>query len=163
MPTNMPTNTPINNRMGNQPIQPSMYNPTQSNTYGQQTMNQGAGETTVLNEGAGETTILGGSETLGIPSGVLVNSKTGEKIIINKPEFAIGKERSRVDYCISNDNSVSRLHLKVRVRAGKCFIVDMGSKNGTYINGNKLTPNQEVMIQNGDKLEISHIEFEFRG
>ena len=39
----------------------------------------------------------------------------------------------------------------------------MGSKNGTYINGNKLTPNQEVLIQNGDKLKISLIEFEFKG
>ena len=150
-----------NNRANIPPTQPNVYS-TQPNTYNQNTMNQGAGETTVLNEGAGETTILGGTETVGIPSGVLVNTKTGEKVIINKPEFAIGKERSKVDYCISNDNSVSRLHLKIRVRAGKCFIVDMNSKNGTYINGNKLTPNQEVMIQNGDKLKISLIEFEFR-
>ncbi len=133
--------------------------------YNQPPMNpaQGAGETTVLSDGAGETTVLGGGATVGIPSGVLVNTKSGEKIIINKPEFAIGKERSRVDYCIADDNSVSRLHVKIRVRAGRCYVVDMGSKNGTYINGNKLTPNQEVLIQNGDKLKISLIEFEFKG
>lgn len=124
---------------------------------------QGAGETSLLDEGSGETTILGGSATAGVPSGVLVNLKTGERVIINKPEFAIGKERSRVDYCISDDNSVSRLHLKVRVRGGRCYVVDMGSKNGTYLNGSKLIPNQEMPIQNGDRLKVSLIEFEFKG
>ncbi len=123
----------------------------------------GGGETTVLSpEGAGETTILGGSAA-GVPSGVLVNVKTNDRIIVNKPEFAIGKERSRVDYCIANNNSVSRLHLKIRVRAGKCFVVDMGSKNGTFINNQRLTPNQETPINSGDRLRISDEEFEFKG
>ena len=143
---------------------PAYTPPTAPNNSGYNPyMSQGAGETTVLDEGAGETTVLGGGATAGIPSGVLVNSKTGERIIINKPEFAIGKERSRVDYCISDDNSVSRLHLKIRVKGGRCYVVDMGSKNGTYINGSKLVPNQEMPIHNGDKLKISMIEFEFKG
>ncbi len=148
------TNNNLNNQSMNRQIPPTTPN---------QMFNQGAGETTILNDGAGETTILGGSETVGIPSGVLVNIKSGERVVINKPEFAIGKERNRVDYCISDDSSVSRLHLKIRVRAGKCFVVDMNSKNGTFLNGNRLTPNQEYIIQNGDRLKISLIEFEFKG
>ena len=147
----------------NRNTQPTGYGGGYSAAPSNMFQNQGSAETTILNEGAGETTILGGSETIGVPSGILVNTKTNDKIIINKAEFSIGKERSRVDYCISNDNSVSRLHLKIRVRDGRCYVVDMGSKNGTYINGNKLTPNYETMIQNGDKLRISTIEFEFKG
>ncbi len=138
------------------PMPPS---PMPSQQYGAQS---GAGETTLLNDdGAGETTILGGSSA-GVPSGILMNLKTGDRIVINKPEFSIGKERSRVDFCISDDSSVSRLHLKIKVRAGVCYVVDMGSKNGTYLNGSRLTPNQESVIRNGDRLKISQLEFEFR-
>ena len=145
------------------PTPPPAPNPYQPPMPPQQFGGQaGAGETTLLNdEGAGETTILGGGNA-GVPSGILMNLKTGDRIVINKPEFAIGKERSRVDFCISDDSSVSRLHLKIRVRAGVCYVVDMGSKNGTYLNGARLTPNEENVIRNGDRLKISQLEFEFR-
>lgn len=123
----------------------------------------GSSETTLLGAGSSETTFLGIDPLAANPAGVLINLKTGDRIIINKQEFAIGKERSRVDYCISDDSSVSRLHLKVRVRDGRCYIVDMGSKNGTFINGNRLTPNQEFPIRNGDRLDISLKKYEFRG
>ena len=121
-----------------------------------------SGETTVLNAGSDETTLLGSSATVGVPSGVLVNLKTNEKIVINKPEFSIGRERNKVDYPIDGESSVGRLHAKIRVRAGKCYVVDMNSKNGTFINGSKLNPNEEVLIQNGDRLKIAVVEYEFR-
>lgn len=120
-------------------------------------MNQGAGETTVLNEGAGETTVLGGQ-----PTATLLRLKNGEKITINRPEFVIGKERRRVDYCIADNNSVSRCHSKVVTRGGQHFIIDMNSTNFTYVNGSKLAPNQEKALTNGDKIKISDEEFEFR-
>lgn len=120
---------------------------------------EGAGETSVLNQGAGETTVLGYQST----GASLVRKSTGEKISINKPEFTIGKEKRRVDYCIDNNNSVSRTHAKIRTRAGKCYIADLGSTNCTYVNGTKLSPNQEIALSNGDKIKISDEEFEFIG
>lgn len=123
--------------------------------------NDGAGETSVLNEGAGETTVLGGG---GQATGfTLIRAKGGERININKPEFTIGKEKRRVDYCISDNNSVSRAHAKFRVRGGRCYITDLGSTNCTFVNGNKLSPNQEVILSGGDKIKISDEEFEFVG
>ncbi len=121
--------------------------------------NEGAGETSVLNDGAGETTVLG-NQTAGF---TLVRKRNNEKIVINKPEFLIGKERRRVDYCISDNNSVSRAHAKIKVRAGRCYIADLGSTNCTYVNGLKLSPNQEVILSKGDKIKISDEEFEFIG
>lgn len=119
--------------------------------------NEGAGETSVLNEGAGETTVLGGAQGTGF---ALVRKSNNEKISINKPEFTIGKERRRVDYCIANNNSVSRVHAKLKVRGGVCYIADLGSTNCTYVNGTKLDPNQEVALKKGDKITISDEEFE---
>ena len=121
--------------------------------------NDGAGETSVLNDGAGETSVLGG-QAAGFK---MVRRRNNETININRSEFTIGKERRRVNYCISDNNSVSRTHAKIRVRAGRCYISDLGSTNCTYVNGTKLTPNQEVILSAGDKIKISDEEFEFIG
>lgn len=123
--------------------------------------NEGAGETSVLNDGAGETTVLGAGGSAA--SFQLLRKRNGEKITVNKPEFTIGKERRRVDYCISDNNSISRVHAKIRVRAGRCYITDMNSTNCTYVNGTKISPNQEVILSLGDKIKISDEEFEFIG
>lgn len=120
--------------------------------------NDGAGETSVLNDGAGETSVLGGG--MAATGFTLVRKSNNEKVNINKPEFTIGKERRRVDYCIANNNSVSRVHAKLRVRGGVCYIADLGSTNCTYVNGTKLSPNQEVALKKGDKIKISDEEFE---
>ena len=121
--------------------------------------NEGAGETSVLSEGAGETTVLGGQST----GMALIRKSNGEKIAINKPEFTIGKERRRVDYCISDNNSISRAHAKLRVRSGRCYISDLGSTNCTFVNGTKLSPNQEVILSKGDSIKLSDEEFTFEG
>lgn len=159
-------NTP-NPNMINKPInQPRPYNmpngfANQQNSGNSQTVvsNDGAGETSVLNEGTGETTVLGYEPI----SATLIRKSNGEKISINKPEFIIGKERRRVDYCISDNNSISRAHAKLKMRAGKCYISDLGSTNCTFVNGTKLSPNQEVLLSKGDKIKISDEIFEFVG
>ena len=114
-----------------------------------------AGETMVLGEGETPTTVLSG--------GVLLRKKNNTKITVNKPEFTIGREKRKVDYCISDNSSVSRTHARIRVRAGRYYIADLNSANSTYVNGNKLSPNQEVELRKGDKIIISDEEFEFLG
>lgn len=151
MPT--PPQQPVQNARSQPPVPPAVPSmPTMPS-------NEGAGETSVLNDGAGETTVLGNQST----GYFIVRRSNSEKININKPEFVIGKERRRVDYCISDNNSISRTHAKIRVRAGRCYIVDMNSTNCTYINGSKLSPNQEVILSKGDKIKLSDEEFEFIG
>ncbi len=114
---------------------------------------EGAGETTVLNEGAGETTVLGSSAP------VIKRSKTGEQIKITRPEFVIGKERNRVDYCISANNSVSRTHAKIVNRGGQLYIMDMNATNGTFVNGSRISPNQEIRLSSGDRIKLADEEF----
>lgn len=121
--------------------------------------NAGDDKTTVLNQGDTPTTFLGYEQT----GAALLRKSTNEKVNISKAEFIIGKERKRVDYCISNNNSVSRAHAKITSRAGKFYICDLNSTNCTYVNGSKLTPNQEVALNNGDKITISDEEFQFIG
>ena len=69
----------------------------------------------MLNDGAGETTVLGNN----IPGAVLIRKKNNERITITKAVFKIGKERRKVDYCISDNTNISRSHADVVFKDGQ--------------------------------------------
>lgn len=86
---------------------------------------------------------------------------TGEVIKINKPVFRIGKERSYVDYFVTNNNAISRSHADIITRESGYFVIDLNSKNGTYINNVPLAIQEETRISDGDILRLGNEEFEF--
>ena len=48
------------------------------------------------------------------------------------------------------------------MRNGTFYLVDQKSTNGTYVNGVRLTPLQETELKNGDIIQLSDEEFEFK-
>jgi hypothetical protein len=52
-------------------------------------------------------------------------------------------------------DNVSRKHAKLIVAEGKVSIVDMGSSNGTFVNGVRLQPNVPVELESGTKLRFA--------
>ena len=92
----------------------------------------------------------------------IVRLSTGEKITLNKPVIKIGKQRTKVDFCIVGNNTVSRVHVKIFSKSGKYFIWDNNSRNGTYVNGDIIPPEMETMLADGDIIKLSDEEFEFR-
>ena len=87
---------------------------------------------------------------------------TGETITVNKPVFRIGKERSYVDYFVTNNNAVSRSHADIITRESGYFVIDLNSKNRTYINNQVLAVQVETAINDGDMLRLGNEEFVFR-
>jgi predicted component of type VI protein secretion system len=61
-------------------------------------------------------------------------------------------------YCtaVISDPSVSRVHASITQRAGTMFIQDMGSKNGTFLNGSRIGSNP-VPLQVGDGVRIGDV------
>jgi len=56
------------------------------------------------------------------------------------------------------DNSgVSRVHGLLHYKGGQFFVEDLGSLNGTYINGSPLDPNQQYRVNNGDELRLGRL------
>lgn len=130
----------------------------------QQSQSVNFGETTVLTggSGAGETTVLGGAQqSAGKATPYLVRAKNHEKILINKPVFRIGKERSYVDYFISDNTAVSRSHANIITRGDNYYIVDTNSTNHTFVNGNMINSNSEVKLEHKAVIRIANEEFEF--
>lgn len=87
---------------------------------------------------------------------------TGENISINKPVFRIGKEKSYVDYFVTNNIAVSRSHADIICRGNSFFVVDLNSKNRTFINNRVIPSNYETEIFDGDILKLANEEFIFR-
>lgn len=146
----------------------SSYTGADSQRYGSAGMGIGSGETSILDSGSEETSLLGADETSLLGGGLpdtaasLVRLKNGEQIQIRKQTFKIGKERVKVDYCISDNNTISRVHVQITYRGGEYYLSDMKSTNYTSINGNKLSSGQEIKLHNGDKIKLSDEEFEFK-
>lgn len=58
------------------------------------------------------------------------------------------------------ESGVSRLHAVVRLEGEKLTIMDLGSSNGTYINGARLLPNTEHRISSGDLVALGKLRFQ---
>lgn len=110
----------------------------------------------------GETTLLGMEPVVeNIVSGQLTRVATKEKIIVDKEIFRIGKEKSFVDYYISNNKAISRSHARLVNRKGEFYIVDTNSTNHTYLNGKMIPSNQEILVPNGATIVLGNEEFKF--
>jgi len=68
-------------------------------------------------------------------------------------EITVG--RSRRATVVLNDQFVSSLHLALRLNErGEVTVRDLGSTNGTYLQGRRLAPNQTSVLRPGEKLAI---------
>ena len=118
----------------------------------------GDAPTSLLNDGAGETTILSNSNQ---PLATLIKTRTNEKINIGKSTFKIGKERNKVDYCITN-NSVSRVHAIITFENGAYYIQDNHSTNFTFVDGKQLKASEKVKLENNARLKFADEEYQFK-
>ena len=65
------------------------------------------------------------------------------------------------------DKGVSRSHAVIELSEDTLTLVDAGSSNGTYLNGQRLVANQPRVLRDGDEIRlgklIAHIYFEQNG
>jgi len=55
---------------------------------------------------------------------------------------------------------VSRLHAVIKRDGGRIIFIDLGSANGTYINGKRLTPNVEQTLNHGDIIALGKLKLQ---
>ncbi|WP_432408064.1 DUF6382 domain-containing protein [Wukongibacter sp. M2B1] len=137
-----------------------IYNVNQSNS-----INQPYNEIAVSKESSiasinmNETEILDG-EKQGIAYLQRMSNGMMDKVTITKSNFIIGRLPNYVDYLLEG-NAIGRTHAEIIEIEGQYFIKDLNSKNGTFINGSKISSNREYQISNGDKVKFANIEYTF--
>ena len=85
-------------------------------------------------------------------SSVLVVKKgpiLGQRLPLNEDEILIGRD-PKADIFL-NDITVSRRHAKIVKKDSEITVKDLGSLNGSYVNGNIVT---ESALNNKDELQI---------
>jgi hypothetical protein len=57
-------------------------------------------------------------------------------------------------------NGVSRLHAVIKLIKDQIVLVDLGSSNGTYLNGNRLSPYIETSVAHGDVVYLGKLKMQ---
>ncbi len=90
--------------------------------------------------------------TLKVTSG----KHAGQKLRIPAPKFLIG--RGEDCQLRPNSDSVSRHHCVLLVGADGAVVRDLGSRNGTFVNDERITSDRPLVA--GDRLTIGQLKFE---
>lgn len=125
----------------------------------QQSSQQNSGTQTVINT---ITTTEIYIELHAVPNG---NTRL-QKFDVDQARMTIGRKnmagpRYRPDLEVdTEDKYMSKVHAVFSRKGKNAFtIADLNSTNGTWLNGEKLHPNDEEYLENGDLLKIGRTEF----
>jgi hypothetical protein len=84
-------------------------------------------------------------------------SLAGQKVAIDKQSVIIGRGGADVDCDITlPERQVSRQHAEIYLDQGQYYLRDLGSKNGTYLNGQPVT--EQVELRDNDAIQIALCE-----
>jgi hypothetical protein len=74
--------------------------------------------------------------------------------------ISIGREAS--NNVVIADPFLSKRHAFFLVKDGQVFIEDLNSRNGTFLNGEKINQSEKIELSDGDKIRMGNLEFLFR-
>jgi len=83
-----------------------------------------------------------------------------QRLVLKGLPLTIGKLKGRVSVVLS-DRSVSRIHARLEGYGGRISVRDLNSRNGTSVNGHKLSPNESVQLQEGDMVCFGRERFRY--
>jgi eukaryotic-like serine/threonine-protein kinase len=88
----------------------------------------------------------------------LPDGRTQEAVLPGYPVI-IGKATG--NDIVINDSGVSRQHATLRLQNGEYVISDLGSLNGVYVNGRKVTQDDAQLLRDGDKIQLGRVKIIF--
>jgi DNA-binding winged helix-turn-helix (wHTH) protein len=82
----------------------------------------------------------------------------GGEVALGEGENVIGREEDAEAWIESA--SVSRRHARIVVSEGRATLEDLGSKNGTFVRGQKLT--SPLVLQDDEEIRVGRVPIRFR-
>ena len=65
--------------------------------------------------------------------------------------------------CLDFCTSVSRQHAELIKTGEQVALKDLGSMNGSFVNGRRLKPDETMILKAGDVCRFGNVEFRFDG
>lgn len=88
--------------------------------------------------------------------------RDGNRYQLLKDRSVIGRSRNRADI-VCTDPGISNIHASLICEEENLFLVDEGSKNGTYLHGNQLKPKERYRIVSGESFMVYTQTFTIEG
>ncbi len=88
---------------------------------------------------------------------MLINRQAKRTYDLSKPEMRLGRA-SENEICLDSEK-VSRRHALIKLEGATFYIQDLGSANGTFVNGNRVQ--DRTPLNNGDEVRIGNQTFLF--
>lgn len=88
----------------------------------------------------------------------LVDTATKQVIAI-KGILRIGRDPSFADLIPAGNATISSQHAQITEKCGVLLIRDMGSRNGTFINDERIVQGHNIEINEGDLVKFSNAEY----
>ena len=92
----------------------------------------------------------------------LESSVDTRKVWLNREKVVLGRSKQESDVVISNDASVSRCHAQVIRQGDKYYLEDLQSKNGTFLEEQRLKPYKPKELTDGMQVRLGDSCFTFR-
>jgi len=90
---------------------------------------------------------------------VVRGGKQGQRIFINHEEMIIGRDpNNEIPF---DDHSISRKHAKISKKGSDVLLTDLGSSNGTVINGKKIQKKESVILDKEDMVKLGNTILKF--
>jgi pSer/pThr/pTyr-binding forkhead associated (FHA) protein len=96
-----------------------------------------------------------GNPNMHVKLKILRGASAGKVVTVRGPRFYIG--RSEECNLRANSDAISRRHCEITVNEADASIRDLGSRNGTYVNGERIEGQHN--LQMGDQLRVGPLEF----
>lgn len=81
-----------------------------------------------------------------------------QEFLLEDLPLTVGKLKGKVSVVLS-EPSVSRMHARFESGQDGICVSDLNSRNGTMVNGKRLSPNDAEPIQNGDVIRFGRVSF----
>lgn len=85
----------------------------------------------------------------------------GEKHVVSKKSYTLGRSRQRADFCVYDNSRISNVHAVIVNENGRYYLMDNGSRNGTFVAGQELRQGQKVELQDGTAFQLYDEGFVF--
>jgi len=82
-----------------------------------------------------------------------------QQSLIEESLISIGRELD--NHVFLEEKNISRYHAKILQDTEGYFLIDLGSANGTYLNGAEISPKRPRLLVNGDIIRIGSYELRF--
>jgi hypothetical protein len=78
-----------------------------------------------------------------------------QEIPVDMPQYVIGRKAGDGINLAIDAPYISPRHCMITFRNNRFLIRDLGSKNGTFVNGERILPERDTIVPNGSEVEIT--------